>query len=244
MKYFFAVLFVLLIAGCTKKSTIEFTGTTPGITDGEFMIKAISTDAVICKTQIKAGKFAISQEWKEAGYYYMAIDSKAYGQSVFDVYLEPGTYTITTNKDQPFVYPEIRSSSERQMQLAEYYHLSDTINNPIHKKVSDLSAQMNDPKTKVLPPAAYAELDNNLKAARLEESHSGSNALAAFVSKYPDSEVGMHILVNIDYQSDPAAYYNIFKKMAPALRNSDKGRQIGEYLANNSGKIVKPHFKD
>jgi len=240
MKYFFTVLLLAVLAsGCTKKNQVEFTGTATDINEGSFQIKNIN-DAVICQTNIKAGKFYLSQEWADAGYYYMAITKPGFGTQVFDVYLEPGSYTITTNVKQPYKYPDIQSTAKIQNELTAFYHLSDTVRERLHKNVSDLTAQMNDPKTKSLPPAAYASLAARFKDAQSQELQPGANALSEFTDKYPDNEIAPRMMLNMNYKDDPLTYYKIYQKLSPAVQNSGAGKTLKQwldfYMAKPAGK--------
>ncbi len=240
MKYFFTVLLLAVLAsGCTKKNQIEFTGTAPGITDGSFVIKDIN-DIVICQTDIKAGKFSLSREWADAGYYYMAITKPGMGTLVFDVYLEPGSYTITTNDKQPYKYPDIQSTAKIQNELTAFYHLSDTVSERLHKNVRDLTAQMNDPKTKALPPSAYADLAAKLKDAQSQELNPGANTLSEFTDKYPDNEIAPRMILNMNYKDEPLTYYKIYQKLSPAVQNSGTGKTLKHwldfYMAKPAGK--------
>jgi len=230
MKYFFTVLLLAVLAsGCTKKNQIEFTGTTPGINDGSLIIKNIN-DTIVCQTDIKAGKFSLSREWADAGYYYMTITKPGLGMLVFDVYLEPGSYTITTNAQKPYKYPDIQSTVKIQNELTAFYHLSDTVNERLQKNVRELTAQMNDPKTRTLPPAAYASLTAKLKDAQSQELKPGANALSEFTDKYPDNEIAPRIMLNMNYKDDPLTYYKIYRKLSPAVQNSGAGKTLKHWL--------------
>jgi hypothetical protein len=226
MKYFFATILVLLILGCTKKNQIEFSGIAPGVKDGALLIKDAQNN-IICKENIRDEKFSLSKEWNSAGYYTLAIDKPGIGSFGFDVYLEPGTYKVTFNQ-QLYKYPEIETASQIQNELTTYYHLSDTVNKATFKRTHDLTVQMNDPKTKALPAPAYADLAARLKDAQQQETK--PNALTAFVNKYPNNKIAMHILLNMDYRNDPVAYYSLYKKFSAEEKNSVWGKIVGNLL--------------
>ena len=227
-KYFFIAALALIIAGCTKSTKVEFTGNAPGMNDGEFIIKDTGEDTIVCKSAIKAGEFAASRELNNPGYYTMMITNAQTGSLGFDVYVEPGSYNVTLDAKKLYKYPVIETSSKKQNELSAFYNLSDTVNAAVYKKTKDLMTQINDPKAKALSPAAYAELEAKLTAAKAQESK--PNALIAFVNKYPDNEIGMHLLLNSDYRNDPVTYYEIFKKLSATQKNGANGKVMGMYL--------------
>src|SRR5664279_621027 len=99
MKYYAIVLIAFLAVSCTsKKGEVTFNGSAPGIKKGVFIIKTLS-DSTVYGENINNGKFPQNKYFlKEPGYYSMDIsdeDNKA-PHDPFEVYLEKGTYTVTT----------------------------------------------------------------------------------------------------------------------------------------------------
>jgi hypothetical protein len=234
MKCFFAVIVALLFAGCAKNTQIDFTGTTPGINTGTFMIRDIRKDSIICQADIKSGKFDVSRKLNYPGYYYMLITKPGIGTMGYDVYLEAGQYTVITNRDKPYKYPDIQSTSKKQNELSAYYHLCDTVNDAIHKKVHDLSARIDTLKKSAAPANSYIDVINQLKAAQQQESEPGLIALSAFVDKYPDNEIAPRLmLLNNAYQADPRAYYKIYQKLGTATKNSSSGKELQYWLSQS-----------
>ncbi|WP_299513544.1 hypothetical protein [Mucilaginibacter sp.] len=235
MKCFFALSLAILAAGCTQKPTIEFTGITPGINDGEFIIKNIS-DSTICKTAIKSGTFTVSSEYNNGTYGYMSVNNDKLGMLAFDVYLQPGKYTVTFDRDKPYKYPDIQSTVKKQNELTAYYHLFDKTKDELSKKAADLNAQLKDPKSQMLPADAYNNLVNKYKEAEQQQLKLATIVLSAFVDKYPDNSITPRIIVlNNAYMSNPDSYYRIFQKLSSAAKESPEGKAAKGLLerANN-----------
>jgi hypothetical protein len=241
MKYCFVLLFAFLFAGCNKTPYLELNGTTPGIDDGLFLIKDLN-DSTVYGGNIKAGKFHLKEAFRGSGYCYLSISQSGKKPlGIFDVYLEGGTYNITTNRDKPYLYPDIQSGSKKETELATYFHLVDSMTGTQQVKVRELTAQMNSSQTKLLSAAAYTALANKLQASQLKEL-SATNALAAFVNKYPDNEVASYIMSNMNYHDDPQAYYKVYQKFSATDKNSATGKELGNTLSNlvrlNPGKLA------
>jgi hypothetical protein len=228
MKYFFAVLMASLLWGCTKIEHVEFTGITPGIDDGVFTIKT-ATDSTIIGENIHGGKFHTTKVLEHPGYYSMGI-SKGTESVFFDVYLEDGKYTITTDAANIHKYPQIQSSSKLQNELSAYHHMADSINATIVKTINELTTKVKDPKSSLLPTAAYNALVKKLSDAEHTELKSDVNVLAKFVAQYPDNRIALHIMLSMNYEDDPATYYKIYQKLNDADKNSDDGKELGDGL--------------
>jgi hypothetical protein len=230
MKYFYVLLAAILFTGCVNKTAIEFKGTAPDITDGKFTIRN-ADGLVLCTAPIKSGKFELTQDWKQPGYYFMEMGKTGVGSQGFDVYLQPGKYLITVNKIAN-KYPQIQSTSKKENDLNAFYHLFDEVAAQLFTNVDTLLKQSRDPKTKLLPVADQAQLDTKLKAAQLRESRSGLLALWAYVLKNPDNEIGVHIMANMNYAEDPQAYYEVYKKFSDADKNSPLGKSLQGFLVD------------
>ncbi len=229
MKYFFAVCLVLLIAGCAKNTKLEFNGTTPGINKGTFTLKDIN-DSLICYANINAGKFAVTEQINGAGYGYLSINTPGMGAVTFDVYIEPGKYTVTTNSDKPYKYPDIQSSSKTQNDLTAYYQLFDKVKDQLQKNVADLNARLNDPKIKS-SPNIYNDLEAKLQTAQQQQLDQGIIALSSYVNQYPDNTITLRLMyLNNAYISNPKAYYKIYKRLNTDIRNSRTGQSLGKLL--------------
>jgi hypothetical protein len=122
MKYFLLGLCLFILASCNKAAKIEFTGTTPGIKSGTFVIKNLR-DSTLYGVNIKDEKFEVSGILPAPGYYTMDIvddTSKSSHERHFEVYLEGGKYAIETEKGKLYKYPKITSPSKIQSDLSDY----------------------------------------------------------------------------------------------------------------------------
>lgn len=114
----------LFITGCiTKPSTISFDVKAPGINDGVFIIKGDKGE-VLYGGSIKNGKLKLDyQPIEQTGYFTLNVSDRAKTTTPvpFEVYLEPGNYTIETSAPTIRAYPQITSTSAIQNELADYY---------------------------------------------------------------------------------------------------------------------------
>jgi hypothetical protein len=233
MKYTYIILFALLVTGCRKKSTIEFTGNTPGIKSGVFIVKTTG-DSSIYGENIKDGKFAIGAKFfRTPGYYTLNItdNNNSDNHEPFEVYLEGGAYTIETEAGKLYKYPKITSSSKIQEQLSAFYTLSDKLGSDAQQEIKHLN---NDLKTKSnsLSSVAYSQLLNSLGVAENKTISNNITAFKEFVKQYPNSDVSAHLMAKLNYEDDPASYYTIYKTLSPAAKNSDEGKEIGDKLSH------------
>jgi hypothetical protein len=229
MKYFFLIILAVLGAGCAKSPQIEFTGTATGINAGTFMIKD-QYDTVVCKADIKNGAFKVSREFNKQGFYSLQITRPGSGTLGFVVYLEPGKYTITTNRDKPSQYPDIRSASSVQNELTDYYHIYDLVKDELQANVQVVANQMMARKAKSLP---LDELVPKLLAAENQELKIAPIALGRFIDKYPDNHIAIRMmLLGNSYAMEPEAYYKNFQKLNDSTKKSPEGVQLLKYINN------------
>ncbi len=233
MKYTYIALFILLMAGCRKKAFIEFTGNTPGIKKGVFIVKTTG-DSSIFGENIKDGKFSIGRHYLKApGYYTMNVtdDNNNDHHEPFEIYLEDGKYTIETEAGKLYKYPKITSSSKIQQQLSAFYTLSDSLSFDADREVKRLNAELK-AKGNSLSSVAYTQLLNKLSAAETKIITNNITAFKEFIKQYPDSEISAHLMAGLNYDDDPLSYYAIYKTLSPAAKNSDKGKEIGDKLSH------------
>jgi len=233
MKYISVILCTFLLAGCIKRSTIEFTGITPGIKNGVFVVKTTG-DSTVFGENIKDGKFAITKRpLKEVGYYMMNIvdEDNNDGHLPFEVYLESATYNIETENGKLFKYPKITTSSKTQQQLSAFYTLDDKLGLETQQEVQKLNDEI---KTKGdgLSKLAYNQLLNKLSAAQASMATNNETAFKEFLKEFPNSDISAHLMSKLDYEDDPVSYYAIFKTLSAAARNSDDGKEIGDKLSH------------
>jgi len=233
MKYTGTILMAMLLSGCMYfYSNIEFTGTTPGVDNGIAQIKDDAGKTIFDAT-IQSGKFHIrKQSLAKPGYYKLSFTdgtNTSIQAREFEIYLEPGEYTIKRNPNGG--YPVIASSSSLQNELSAYYPMEDSIKKGIHARLSALIAIMNNPK---LCPAG-ARLDSlvsKIKVAQNQEAGLTSTIFSQFMKKHPQSEVVAHLMANTDYDSDPVENYKLYQKFSDAAKKSEDGREVGDRLSH------------
>jgi hypothetical protein len=85
-------------------------------------------------------------------------------------------------------------------------------------------------KGAALGQEAYNALLVKLSAANAKMFQNNLAALRQFLKQYPNSEVSAHLMSKLNYEDDPVTYYNIYKTLTPAARNSDDGKEVGDKL--------------
>lgn len=232
MKYFYAFLLVALLTGC-HRSYIEFNGTVTGFTNGYFIIKD-ATGADKYKTTIEDGKFHLKTLLEAKGYHTMIIMADSYGQDKvhkgYDVYLEPGTYTIVAGQEDRYNYPSIKSTSDLQNQLTDYYTLANDRLSMAAKSVADASASMVDPRLQSVSGKSIEQLSDVYAKAIKAQKKIQSAILNEFITKYPQNQVAAHLLYQLDYVQDPADYNPVYQKFSADQKATDEGKEEGDKL--------------
>ncbi len=220
------MLLVVLFSSCGYfYNHISISGSAVGINSGDVIIKDQSGE-VVFGVPIKNGKFYITkQKLPLTGYYNLYIASSA---NPFEVYLEPGVYTIKTSLSKINDYPLITTSSEIQKELGDFHRLADKAILKANATVNLLADSMADVN---VSPAKYNIITNNLKSAQVVQRNASFNALKLYLSRYPENEVIAHLVANINYENDPAKFYNLYNKFSVKARNSNEGTIIGKRLS-------------
>lgn len=234
MKNIYYIIVAFLLTGCEFRN-IEITGT--GM-DGSTVTIKDKKGSVIYGENIQAGKFHIVQQLlKEPGFYFLEVSKSAAGEdSNFEVYLEPGKYDITLSDKNR--YPNIQSASTLQKDLAAYYHLKDSLTSYTRSQYDLWLGKLNAPDANRLPQSVYDAVLNNVKVWQDKQHDLEVGVLEAFVSKQPNNLALPHILQQLNLERNPTAYYNIYQKIDPAVKNSDEGKDVGKIL-NNLTRLVK-----
>lgn len=233
MKYFCIILSVLLLTGCIKRSYVEFTGKTPGVKNGVFIVKTIG-DSTIYGENIKDGKFTVGkQSLKIPGYYLVNITDNDNNDNhqPFEIYLENGKYTFETEAGKLYKYPKITSSSKIQDQLSAFYILTDKLSLEAQKETDSLNAEIKTKSNSLSKNDFIASL-NKLSAAKIKSLQNNVTAFREFVKEYPESDISTHLMAKLSYEDDPVSFYAIYKTLTPAARNTDEGKEIGYRLSH------------
>jgi peroxiredoxin len=234
MKYLGYLFLIVLFAGCQNPQSgdIEITGTAPGVTLGNVMVKDFAKNTVF-RVDVEAGKFNIKDHLRSSGYYKFIYASKATkgGSREVEVYLEPGTYSINIDQDHINDYPSITSSSKLQTQLSAYNAISDIMRHESRKKVVAIHEQMTD-----IDKASVKSREKDDKISALQAQELAANQVDPlavfniFMDRFPNNDIGPHLMMTMDYQNDPVTYYKIYQSFSNDAKNSDEGKELGEKL--------------
>lgn len=224
MKIWFLTLFAMLLSGCGYfYHHIEVSGSTPGIENGDVTITDQSGEAVF-GALIKNGKFYIrKQELKNDGYYNLHVSTF---NKPFEIYLEPGKYSMVIKPDENN-YPAITSSSKIQNELTNYHEFADPIFSKYNEENRSLLDQL---KTPALSLEQYNLLIEKLKLVQKKTEEAPITVLIGYLKRFPDSEVIAHILSQMNYESKPEKFFELYQKFGKSAKNSDDGIEIGRQL--------------
>jgi len=232
MKLYHIFPFALLFTGCTKVGYIEFNGTMTGIDNGVFVIKNLDKSSLYSEF-VTGGKLYLKKTLQNPSYYSMQIAKDVYHDNRrvgYDVYLEPGTYTIKVNANDLYKYPTITTTSAIQNELSAYYTV---LNDKAHDAENETDSLFNLVYGNNAAPVSSAKYDAQLKKladAATKRDNTVSAVFADFINKHPQSEVAAHLLAQIDYKKDPATYYNIYQKFTSDQKNTPEGKAEGDDL--------------
>ncbi|MES2278512.1 MAG: thioredoxin-like domain-containing protein [Bacteroidota bacterium] len=233
LHFFYLLLLIFAIPGCTKLQRITFNIKTTGIKNGVFIVKN-DTGAMVFSANIKGGGVKIdSQVLEQTGYHILTItdDAHVLPSLNFEVYLDQGHYFIELNKDDAGRYPKITSPSALQRELSAYYTLADSVLHARKKESKDYNNQLHDKSSVLLPRDEYNALISNITLSAAKQQSAPVDALKEFISRYPKNTIAAHIMAGMPYEADAAAYYIIYKTMSDAAQNSDDGKVVGAKLS-------------
>ncbi|WP_428330463.1 thioredoxin-like domain-containing protein [Mucilaginibacter sp.] len=233
MKYTYIALIAVLFCSCNRKGKIEFTGSTPGVKEGVFTVKTL-TDSTIYGANIKNEKFALEpKQLSEPGYYKLDVSTSdtTDKHDPFEVYLEPGKYTIETEAGKLYQYPKITSPSKIQEQLSAFYTLSDKMSLATEQEAMELHKQIKTQSAR-LSTEAFNNLLYKVSETEKKMHDNNVNAFKAFLKQYPQSEISTHLMSKLNYEDDPVSYYAIYQTLTPAAKNTDEGKEIGDKLSH------------
>jgi hypothetical protein len=235
MKQYIIILLTFLVISCNKdqRGEIVFSGSTPGIKNGVFVIKTLG-DSTAFGQNITDGKIPENKhQLKEPGYYNMSITDadSTEKHDPFEIYLEKGAYTIETQPGKLYNYPKITSKSKTQQQLSAFYTIEDKTVESTRILVKQYNNDINT-KGSAMSRIDYMNLIGKLSEAQNKLLQSNVLAFKEFVKQYPQSDISTHIMAKLNYEDDPASYYAIYKTLTPEARNSEDGKEIGDKLSH------------
>ena len=232
MRYFFLFLAAaFLLAGCSN-NTVEFTGTVLGGSTGKVMISN-SANEVIYQADVADGKFHINkQALSQPGFYKIGALIAGNISRKHEIYLEDGSnYDINIDSKALDVYPDIKSTSQKQTELSGYYNLLKDAKAAARAKVMALDAQM-----RQLGDLAVTAIERSTRMQQLRNLELDANVVDMtllfneFIKKYPQSELTPYLMLNTEYQLNPVGYYEAFKKLSDGAKSTDAGKQLEEKL--------------
>jgi hypothetical protein len=227
-QFFFAVLIV--IAGCTKPAHVQVKGSVNGLNDAVFLLTDVSGNT-IAGDNIVNGSFKVDTILENNGYGTLSITKNGNAsKNEFEIYLEPTLYTITANADKLSAYPQITSTSKVQKELSAYYEIYDKVSAGVRERLEKAEEALNSNKSNALSKDAYVRLIDEVRKAEQKQDQAKYTAFETFVKQNPQSAVAIHIMSNLDMETDPAAYMALYKKLSAESRNTDEGKEIGGKL--------------
>jgi hypothetical protein len=231
MKYIYLLFVVLTFAGCTS-SDIEITGVANGIANGTVILKDASGQT-LSGVNLDHGKFHINKTYLPyIGYSMLTLAQPGKSDVSFELYLEPGQYIVTFNKNSLSNYPLVTSASTIQNQLSAYYKLSQSISDAAQQKINILEAKY---QLAIKLPKQWSDsvtlFANQMEAAQDKRAKIDSECLLAFIIKYPDNKIAAHLMMSMNFDSNPVGYYAVYQKFGNEEKNTDEGKIIGIKLA-------------
>lgn len=227
MKYFSLLFIALVFAGCSS-NTLTVTGNTKGITDATI---TLSVGQTLAGVNVKDGKFDIKNiklDYPDYGTITFSEPGKV--DHNFEIYLEPGAYAVTFNKNTLDTYPAITSKSAIQNQLSDYHKTLEATERALTQKVKTLD----DKYKKALKSYGWADslttMSNRAEAERAKLGDAGRLALMTYVTAHPGNEIASHLMQRMAFELKAAAYYAVFQKFSSSQKNSDEGKDISERL--------------
>ncbi|QJD96609.1 hypothetical protein HH214_12320 [Mucilaginibacter robiniae] len=233
MKYHqLLLLSALIAAGCKKPAAhITINGNITGLNNAVYLLKGEVGDT-LGNNNISNGTFKIDTPLNNPGYGNLTlIQNGVEHKESYEIYMEPGEYTLNSNLQHLSNYPKITSSSKIQQELSNYYQLYDQLAAGAHAKSVKAEAQLNNKKSLALTKDAYVALINKVSAAEQEEKKAQVKALQAFVEQNPQSVASAHLMDKLNLEDNVPAYNALFNKLSVAARNSEDGKRISAKLS-------------
>lgn len=107
-KYILPFLTAGILSACSKPNTITFDVTASGLTKGVFVVKDQGRQTIF-GANVAGGKAATKGIMDQPGFYLLDVVKDGGSPHLpFEVYLEPGQYSITINADSLQKYPAIK----------------------------------------------------------------------------------------------------------------------------------------
>jgi len=235
VKYLYLLVFVIILSSCHRNKFVEINGNIPGINNGAFIIKTQDGPQLISEF-ITDGKFHAKVLLQMQGFYDVFIipdiANQNHNKKLYEIYLEPGNYTITADKDKLYLYPKIQSESKPQNQLSEYYNIALQKQHEMLEQKDSIGNLLYGPNTLVVikSPQYYSLLkqieDSKTKADKIQAA-----TLSDFITKNPQNEIEAFLMSQTNYQKYPKDYNSIYQKFTAEQKKTPIGQQEGDDLS-------------
>jgi len=231
MKYIYLLLFLPLLSACNRNKYTEISGTVTGFNSGTVIVKDADNNDV-ATANVEGGKFYIKKILGYIGFYRLRIISDEFGdhrRPGYDVYLEPGTYTVNAVPEEDLQYPTISSSSPTQNELSVYYAIANKKGQISGNQIKKINALGNGDK---LSKKESSEESVSLDTALKTRDEDKAAALEIYISQNPKNNIEAHIMAQLDYSSNPVTYNRIYQQFNHDEKESTEGVVIGDKLAD------------
>ncbi len=218
---------LLFIAGCNSKA-IKISGTAPNM-DGNIVSVLNSSMNVMSTSVVENGKFTFEPFALQEPYYLTFSVQKGEYPRLYEIYLEPGEYTVKVPAKETD-YLDIKTDSKIQNNLSSYYNYENSLVDKFRNELARWDAKTKDPKDKMVLDSGLTYVVERQEAARRKLDGAQIFAMSSYVEKHPNNESIPHIITNTYYKDNPVPYYTIFQKLAPAVKNSVDGKKLGAEL--------------
>ncbi len=233
MKKYLLLFAVSLLVACGNPNIIEFDIKAPGLNNATFIVKDDAGKSVFGANVID-GKCYLKSSLEVEGFYTFDIvknGSQPAHTAPFEIFLEPGKYTITADTKHLGNYPQVVSQSKRQQEISNYHQLINTLGKSNREVTKELDQELITKGDRMLPNEFNA-LNKKLDDARMKAKETDYLALEKFIKQNPQSEFAARFMGEQTYDTDPVKYYNLFKLMSDAAKNSPDGKAINERLTS------------
>ena len=222
-------LLACLFSACNNPTAIEFDVQAANLQNGVFVVKDDSGQAIY-GANISNGKCHIKDIITQPGFYHLDIQQATGNDkhSPFEVYLEPGVYHITANKDLDY-YPTVICDSKKQQELSTYYPILDRHNAALSMDERKLNEEQ-DNAAKANDALKYRRLTLETESVRQKSINGKFDALNEYVKAHPESELSAHFMSLQNYEDAPAKYNGLFDKLSNTAKTSTDGIEVGKKL--------------
>ena len=232
MKHHYLIAAVLLITACNQTPKVELTVNVAGANSGTVIIKQNNQE--LLSQPLKDGKTSISQAFEAPGYFNIMVvdDGKPLrAKNTFEVYLENGSYTVDFNADSKEPYPAIKTTSQTQQQLADYYKTENEIAGALDHTIDSLLTYLDTREAKALSRKAHTALTDKTRGYQIKRRKLEPEVLTAYIAKHPDNVVAAHIMAQQYLEEYPVEYNAVLKTLTEKAKSTDDGQKVTNKLS-------------